>query len=416
MSITTLAVPFAWGNMFVWLWLEVLALGALILWTTNTARVIAALYFKRERVIRIDRKRGPVDFFPMNEDMRQLPPLPKLILTLIRIAITLVVALSAHGIEPAQRFTTSLPTTEVVVKTDADFTGRSFDANQTDAIQEIAARACEDVRTLSIVKFKAFISTASFSCNDGPIAGQETPLVEVIWEKDAVRRIVGGRNLPVNVEVDDRSTVVESTSNETLVQLQHSGGISSFVFLSRKIIANPTFGECTGRREYLVASNTSAAEIDTQNVAAALVICEPGSTIHMRNTDNMFFFSTPGANQQLTLARNVAESCLSIKQDTSQRVYEGGQMEVTLLTGPFNILILVLALANMFLLLVSFVLKKKVTKDLPVDIFSSFSMFSLGATLHNRGKYERKFNSFPSGDTILLLQTDGEIFQVESQF
>lgn len=410
MSGTALPVPLAWGNMFVWIWLEVLALGALILWTTNTAQVISGFYFRNKKVIRLSRKRAIVDWFPMNADIRELPSWPKIVLTLIRICITVAVAFSALGIEPAQRFTSSQPTTEVVVKTDANFTGRSFDADDPDSIQDFAASACEDVTTLSIVKFMAFISKSSFSCNDGDIVGQRTPLVEVIWDKDTVRRIAGGRNLMVNIAVGDRSAIVEGRSNETLVELQHSDGIPSFMFVSRKMLTNQTFGACSGRREYLVVANTPTAQIDFQNVAAALVICEPRSTVHLRNTDNMVFLSIHGANQQLTLARKVAESLLSIKRDQSQRAYEGEKMDITILSTPFNILILSLAIGNTLLLLVSFLLKKQFTKDMSVDIFSPFSMYKLGATMSWNN--ESKWNCLTSRDTILLGENEGKVSEL----
>eukprot|EP00737_Agarophyton_chilense_P000072 gb/GEZJ01000088.1/.p1 GENE.gb/GEZJ01000088.1/~~gb/GEZJ01000088.1/.p1 ORF type:complete len:444 (-),score=60.84 gb/GEZJ01000088.1/:4010-5341(-) len=389
MPSTTLYLSFEVGNLVVWLWLEVLALAAVIVWTTDSAKIYVSIYWKRSKTLRLRAKRTLIDFIPMNGDLRVVPQVPKLIITLARITVTILVAVSALGIDQGLVYTRYAPTTHVISATDAQFSGRSYDGRRENSRQDFAVAACEDVNVISLVKFKGFVSGNRFSCESSINVGEKEKVVEVIWDHDTVQQISDGQALQVNIALGERSALSEGLSNDTFVVLEDSTGAPVHMSVVRRKMRNTTFGTCdragnnaaaTLHGEFLVFSNDidEVGEIEDELVTVAYAICNHSSTVSLRATDEMIALPFINAQQQMILARNVANSLLSIVPDSSQKLYFGDTRRVTIIKKKFNYLILGLAISNVGLLILCKILKHCVKRDVHVDPFSSISMFWLG--------------------------------------
>lgn len=261
-------VSIEWGNMLLWLYLEVFALGALILWTTNVAAIVIARRFTAGKAVHLRHKKRVVDRLPMNNDLLALPEKPKLFITLVRLVMVLSVAVSGIGVDPGLVFRQWDSTTHLVVATDVNFTGRSFNRGDPDNIQDFAVTACEDLNIISLEKYKAFLSTDRFSCNSGRLAGTSETLAEVIWDRAATLDIMrNGSKEDVNIKLGDLSMMDEGLSNSTDLVLTMSDGIPKTIFVGRRRLPNAQYGQCDGEREYLVVSNGQFESISGPTVA-----------------------------------------------------------------------------------------------------------------------------------------------------
>ncbi|PXF47165.1 hypothetical protein BWQ96_03107 [Gracilariopsis chorda] len=401
MEDTTLYMSFKLGNMVVWLWLEVLALGCLVLWTTNLASIIMVLFFKQSRTLRLRAKKTLIDRIPLNGDLTTLPTAPKLIITFIRAGVSIAVAFSALGIDPGNYYTNSQPSTHLVSATNLNFSGRAYDSAPTDSLQDFAVVACEDVTTTSVVKFMAIVSNSAFSCNFGRDVSDKKAIAEVIWDQDTVRDIAKGQALPVNIKLGENSAVLEEESSERLIRLHNSKEAPVFMSVIRRGVQNSTYGEChddsnddtTGQREYLVFSNgrvEDAGRVEDEVVSVAYVICKASSVIPLRNTDRMMFLPHITGSQQMILARQVAEALVSITADSSKKVFFGQTRSVTKLEERFFKLMLGLTIGNTLFLVVSAILLRYVKRDIHVDVLSPVSMYWLGRSSEQRDKQGNK--------------------------
>ena len=385
--------------MLIWLWLEILALGMMILWTMDLAHVLIARRFQHSSQVRIPHKRKLIDRLPMNGDIQPLPFGSKAFITLVRWTITILVAVSALGIEPSTVFKQSQPTKQVVLANNANFTGRSVNLEDRDTLADFAASTCEEIDVMSVKKLKTFISDSRFSCNSGRHVGNHDVVAEVIIDRDAIENISRGEKRPVNVKLGDPSKINQERSNDTDVLLVHSLEHPGSMSLNRTYLKNSVYGACEGDREYIVVSKDKVMETIGHTVAVAIVVCSPGETIFLRNTDALV--TSPSdlkVNQRLILARRTMSSLVSIAPNEKEKVYFGETLKTTVISTGYNYLILILSIVNIVMFLLMRVAKAYYEKGLHVDIFSPVSMYSL-ATSYYTG--ETQLNRPPEKDIVI---------------
>ena len=413
---TELNISIEWSNMLIWLWLETLALGMMILWTLDLARVLVARRFQNCSKVKIIQKKKIIDRLPMNGDIVLLPFGSKAFITLVRWTITILVAVSALGIEPTTVFNQSQPSKQVVVANKNNFPGRSVNLNDRDALPDFAASTCEEIDVMSVKKLKTFISDSRFSCNTGKHVGNRDVIAEVIIDRDAIENISRGEKRPVNIKLGDLSKMNKVKSNNTDVLLVHSLQFPGSMSLNRTHLKNTVYGECDGDREYIVISNDKDVEPIGHMVAVALVICTPGSTVLLRNTDQLVTSSSDRkVNQRLMLARRAMTSLISITSNEKERVYYGETLKTTVISTGYNYLILILSITNVVLFVLMRVARAYYSRGLHVDIFSPISMYSL-ATSYCAGK--TPLNSPPEKEIVLReerIQDEIEVLPVEQE-
>ena len=385
--------------MLIWLWLEILALGMMILWTMDLARVLVARRFQNCSEVRIPHKRNFIDRLPMNGDITPLPFSSKAFITLVRWTITILVAVSALGIEPTTVFKQSQPSKQVVIANSANFSGRSVNPEDQNTFSDFAASICEEIDVMSLKKLKTFISESRFSCNTGKHVGNRDVIAEVIIDRDAIENISRGEKRPVNVKLGDLSKMNKEESNNTDVELGLSNGAPVFMFLTRRYVKNREYGECAGDREYLLISNRKEAKLLGHFVAVALVICNVRSTVYLRNTDQMLFLPDAGAMQRLNLARRVITSIVSIVSNEDEKVYFGNIKRTTVISNGYNHLILILAAINILLYLMMIVAKSRYKIGLHTDVFSPVAMFLLAIS---NCRYDDEMRS--AGNSEIVMQ------------
>lgn len=378
-------VPIEWGNMLLWIWLELFALAMVVLWTSNAAFIVSARRLTTGKPVHLRHKKSALDWLPLNSDLRALPTTSKSFFTLMRLVMSVLVAVSGIGIDPGLVFTQWESTTHLVVATNANFTGRSFIRRFSENIHDIAVAACEDLNEFSLEKYRAFLSEDGFSCNSGPEVGNRETLAEIIWDREAVLDIMlNGTKQDVNIKLGDLSMMDELHSNSTQVVLTHSDGIPISMYIGRSRLPNAQYGTCDGERGYLVVYNRPLQLITRDKVAVAYVICEPGSTVFLRNTDQMMYLPDYGSQQLIILARQVGGSLVSIVPDETNRMYFGATQKATSVSSGYDYLVVLLGVVNSFLFVATRLLRRHYEKGLYVNVFSPLFMFSL-AESHCRG-------------------------------
>lgn len=391
-----------------------------MLWTTHAAAVFVfvVLRFKKSLTLRLRAKPTTLDWLPCNGDLYVLPTVPKLIFTIIRVAVIVLAAVGTLGIDPGVVYTQEQGSTHVVSATNENFTGRAYNSSATESLQDFAVVACEDVTTTSIVKFMAFLSDTNFSCNFGREVGQKKLIAEVIWHQDTVREISKGHVLPVDIALGEKSAMLMEESDADFVRLRDSTGAPVFMSVVRRSLQNSTYGECDPdsendaqhSREYLVLSNgvlDQVGDIEDHIVSVAYVVCKGSSVVSLRDTDRMMFLPHINGAQQMIMARQVAEAIISITEDSSQQVYLGRTRRVTKVNHPFYELLLALTIVNVTLLVVSVGGSKYVKRDFHLDVFSPVSMYWVG---HALGRKEENAHKKITEDVLIFSQyTDDRI-------
>ena len=354
----SLFMPVEWGNLLVWLVMEIFVLAALIFWTSSIARIILrhkraakeaeeAEYVESYASQPKKKRRQFVDMLPMNSDVLNLPLISKLFITLLRLCIVVLVAISGIGIDRSAVFLQNEPTTHAVVANNKTFAGRSFRALGGELLQDVAVAACEDVNSFSVIKYYAFVSASQISCNSGNVKDTRIPVVEVIWRREIVQEILDAEPLDVNVRLGDSSKLNKQESNATFFALEHTDGIPVQMYLARRRLTHAVYGECdSDEREYLIVSNAPMVQLVNTYVGAAFVICNPKSTVYLRNTDQMMHLPDFSASQQITIARRVSESLISIVPDKRSTLYFGKTRQTTVIQLQYGILMLALIITN----------------------------------------------------------------------
>lgn len=94
----------------------------------------------------------------------------------------------------------------------------------------------------------------------------------------------------------------------------------------------------------------------------------------------MIFLPELGAQVQITLARQLASSLVSIVADDKSRVYFGDTTKVTSVSNGYDYLIVLLGIVNTSLVVLTTLLRRRYEEGIYVNVLSPLSMFSLAVS------------------------------------
>lgn len=385
-----IAFPVEAGSLLIWIWLEVTILTAMMQWTSVIAKLIIRSQLRAGKWLKAKRKKKIIDRLPCNSDLQLLHTAPKLLLTSIRILFLVVVAVLGIGVDARDAFTRWEPTTHVSQLNDISGRGKPFDEQAVNSTQDLAIVGCEDITSTSIEKYKAFIGTTEFSCNSGRTVRNRKKIVEVIWKRSQVRRIVSGTARPHKVSLGLNSCAYTEDSTQNTLVLKPCNGYPKYMFVERREAQDEDVRTCENGKltEYLILSPRPNFSVAFSDITVAYMICDIRKTVLLQNTDRMILLEEQGPAQPQRFARKVANSLLSVVPDKSEKVYYGGSRRVTFVVKYYDAWMVAISAFNVLVLVALSVYKRLTTKR------SDFNPFSIHSTLiHAGASYQQSAHS-----------------------